>query len=77
MSGIRCTNCTWRGDKGAAQSTRPPRPSVVPGAVAEVQAAYAEKQAVASQLGSDALPPCPVCGHHTVAIPRKSIRPAG
>jgi hypothetical protein len=41
-----------------------------------IQSAYEEKRASLAPLGIDPHPPCPVCGHHTVAIPRKSIRPA-
>lgn len=76
MSSIRCTNCTWRGDKHATASMRPPRPSVVPGQVQEIQQAYAEKEAVNAQLGVAPPPPCPVCGHHTVDVTKRSIRPS-
>ena len=76
MSSIRCTNCPWRGDSGSAASIRPPRPSVIPAPAAEMQAAYALKQAEAVQLGGQALPACPSCGHHTVVIPKTSIRPS-
>jgi hypothetical protein len=34
----------------------------------ELQHAYEEKQLEEEQLGGQRPPPCPVCGHHTIAV---------
>jgi hypothetical protein len=52
------------------------RPSEIPPALEEIQNAYDEKSRLAAQLGHPTLPPCPACGHHTVAVDRHSVRPA-
>jgi len=75
---IRCSVCTWRGPWSDAASVAPPRPSQIPGPLEVIQQAMEEKQQIARALGdTHAPPPCPVCGHHTVVVHRKSIKPAG
>ena len=74
---MRCTVCTWRGSWDAAEAARPARRSNVPAAVEQVQEAYDETQRAKEEvLGIRREPPCPVCGHHLVAVPRSSTRPA-
>jgi hypothetical protein len=34
----------------------------------EIQSAYEEHQSESVRLGAAAMPPCPLCGHHTVAV---------
>jgi hypothetical protein len=36
----------------------------------DIQAAYEEKQASSARFGMTREPPCPKCGHHTVAVRR-------
>jgi len=64
---IRCTVCTWRGAWAEAAATRV-QAAPLPEALADIQAAYEEKQAMEEQLGGHRPPNCPVCGNHTVMV---------
>jgi hypothetical protein len=73
---VRCTVCYWRGTLGGAVGAPRVRESDVPPAEAAIQSSYEELRQIARQLGHPARPSCPVCGHHTVAVERRSLRPA-
>ena len=73
---VRCTVCYWRGTLAGALAAPRTRPSDLPPAEAAIQNMYEELQQVARQLGHPEQPTCPVCGHHTVAVERRSLRPA-
>jgi hypothetical protein len=62
---LRCTVCTWRGAWAEAAAVRV-QPTALAPALEVIQQAYEDKQAEEEQLGGHRLPPCPVCGHHTV-----------
>jgi hypothetical protein len=73
---IRCTVCCWRGTLGGALAAPRVRPSEVSPAEAVIQRAYEEQRLLTRQLGLPTLPLCPACGHHMVAVGRRSVRPA-
>lgn len=73
---IRCTVCYWRGTLAGAIAAPRVRPSEIPPAEVVVQTAYEEQRQAAKQLGLPTPPPCPACGHHTVSVERRSVRPA-
>ena len=73
---VRCTVCCWRGTLLDALMAPRVRQSDLPPAEAAIQDMYEEKQQIARELGHPTLPPCPACGHHTVSVERRSIRPA-
>jgi hypothetical protein len=65
---VRCTICSWRGTASEAAMTRV-QAAELPPQLAELQAAYDEKQAEGEALSGDPRPPrCPVCGNHTVSV---------
>jgi len=43
----------------------------------EIQAAYEEQNAISSTIGATALPPCPMCGNHTVQVKLHGYRAVG
>ena len=74
---IRCTVCPWRGDLQVAESAPRIRAAEVDRATEELQHAYEERQATNKATGAHALPPCPTCGHHTVAVKLHSYHAVG
>jgi hypothetical protein len=38
--------------------------------MADIQAAYEEKQRASVRFGMTHEPPCPKCGHHTISVRR-------
>jgi hypothetical protein len=64
---LRCTVCTWRGAWAEAAATRV-QPAPLSPVLEQIQRAYEEKQRAEEQLGGHRTPPCPQCGHHTVAV---------
>jgi hypothetical protein len=65
---VRCTICSWRGTASEAAMTRV-QAAELPPQLAELQAAYEEKQVEGEQLSGEPRPPrCPVCGNHTVPV---------
>jgi hypothetical protein len=73
---IRCTVCTWRGPMTVAESAPRIRASQIPPPMEEVQQVYEERQSESVSYGSHPLPPCPMCGHHTVAVKLHGYRAA-
>jgi hypothetical protein len=73
---VRCTVCYWRGTLAGAIAAPRVRPSEIPPAIEEIQHVYDDKERLSAQLGFPTAPPCPACGHHTVAVERHSVRPA-
>jgi hypothetical protein len=73
---VRCTVCYWRGTVAGAIAAPRVRQSDIPPSAAVIQNMYEEKLQAARQFGHPERPSCPVCGHHTVAVERRSIRPS-
>jgi hypothetical protein len=74
---VRCTVCTWRGPWEIAESAPRIRAAELDPATEELQAAYAEQQAVSAAIGGHAPPPCPMCGNHAVFVKLHGYRSAG
>jgi ribosomal protein S27AE len=47
------------------------RPAPLPPALEEIQRAYEQRQLEEEHLGGHRPPPCPQCGHHTLAVHMK------
>jgi len=73
---IRCTVCTWRGPESVAESAPRIRASSIPPAIEEIQQAIEERQAESVNYGAHHLPPCPMCGHHTIPVKLHGYRAA-
>jgi hypothetical protein len=73
---IRCTVCTWRGPESVAESAPRIRASEIPPAIETIQQAYEDRQVESVNYGSHPMPPCPMCGHHTVAVKLHHYRAA-
>ena len=74
---VRCTVCTWRGPWVIAESAPRIRASDIPPSLEEVQNVLEEQQAELVNVGGHHPPPCPMCGHHTVAVKLHGYRAAG
>jgi predicted RNA-binding Zn-ribbon protein involved in translation (DUF1610 family) len=74
---IRCTVCTWRGPVEVAESAPRLRAAAMAPLEEEIQAAYEAQQAVSAAIGATVLPPCPMCGNHTVNVKLHGYRAAG
>jgi hypothetical protein len=73
---VRCTVCVWRGTEiGALQAPRV-TPSNITAAEQAIQDIYEQELRLRRAMGHPTHPPCPACGHHTVAVERRSVRPA-
>ncbi|MET0591283.1 MAG: hypothetical protein ABW133_01195 [Polyangiaceae bacterium] len=73
---VRCTVCCWRGTLLGAIIAPRVRQSDLPPAELAIQEAYEEERRARRAIGHPTNPLCPACGHHTVAVERRSVRPA-
>ena len=74
---MRCTVCTWRGPWVIAESAPRIRASEIPPSLEQAQNVLEEVQSEIVQVGGHHPPPCPVCGHHTVAVRLHGYAAAG
>ncbi len=74
---VRCTVCSWRGPMDVAESAPRLRVAARAPLEEEIQAAYEAQQAVSAAIGAPVLPPCPMCGNHTVTVKLHGYRAAG
>jgi hypothetical protein len=65
---IRCTVCTWRGPMDVAESKPRMKAAELDPATDAIQHMYDEREGETEAIGGHRLPPCPMCGHHTLPV---------